>query len=68
MVLFTFMNFMEAVATIKPIDFYFENRLIGSFELNNHDDRYNAFMARFGLYNVRSMDIDTYSNSYIVNL
>lgn len=68
MVLNTFMNFIESVAIPKPIELYFNEKLIGTFELNEHDDRYYAFMAEFGLYLVKSLDIDSDSLSYIVRL
>lgn len=68
MVLNTFMNFIESVAIPKPIDFYHNNEFIATIEMNEHDDRYWAFMSEFGLYSVNSLDIDTNSASYVVNL
>lgn len=68
MVLNTFMNFIESVAISKPVDFYFNNDFIGTIELSDHDDRYRALMSEFGLYTVKSMDIDQNSLSYVVHL
>ena len=68
MVLNTFMNFIESVAISKPIDFYYNNEFVGTVELYEHDDRYWAFMSEFGLYTVKSLDIDQNSLSYVVHL
>ena len=68
MVLYTFMNFIESVAVEKPIDFYKNDVLIATLNLNEHDDRYMQFMSQFGLCKVRLFDFDEYSNSYIVRL
>ena len=68
MVLNTFMNFIESVAIPKPIDFYYNNEFVATIDMDDHDDRYRAFMSEFGLYSVISLDIDTNAASYIVNL
>ena len=68
MVLYTFMNFIESVAVEKPIDFYKNDVIIATLNLNEHDDRYRQFMSQYGLEKVRLFDFDEYSNSYIVRL
>lgn len=68
MVVYTFMNFLESVAITKPIEFYFNGYMLVTLELHEHNDRYRSFMSEYGLYNVKNMDFDEYSKSYIVHL
>lgn len=68
MVVYTFMNFIESVAIERPIEFYNDNGLIAYLTINEHNERYQAFMYQFGLYEVQFMDFDDYSNCYIVKL
>lgn len=68
MVVYTFMNFIESVAITKPIEFYFNGYMLAALELHEHNDRYKSFMSEYGLYNVKNMDFDEYSKSYIVHL
>lgn len=68
MVVYTFMNFIESVAIERPIEFYNDNELIAYLTINEHDERYQAFMSQYGLDEVQFMDFDEYSNCYIVKL
>lgn len=68
MTIYTLMNTLEAIASDEPIDFYRGEYLLASLTLGEHNDRYRSFMAEYGLWSPKSMNIDTESLSYLVRL
>lgn len=68
MTLYTLMNTLECVAISKPIEFYWNGEQIAVLNIGDHDDRYRAFISEYGLYLVKSLDIDQESASYLITL